>query len=136
MAERSPATRGLTTFLFHPRFPVDIRHNAKIGREALAAWAARRLGRQPRDARRWLRAIPIAGWLFLLLGVVVPFAHPVLRALWWFDAFLSFVVHGVQLAPALPRAREAGYSRAQAVLYTFLFGATWWKNLEAPRRSA
>src|SRR5690606_7054605 len=28
------------TFLFHPRFPVDIRHNAKIGREKLAAWAA------------------------------------------------------------------------------------------------
>ncbi|MDN5780980.1 MAG: AMP-binding protein [Luteimonas sp.] len=30
-------------FLFHPRFPVDIRHNAKIGREKLAAWAARQL---------------------------------------------------------------------------------------------
>jgi olefin beta-lactone synthetase len=29
--------------LFHPRFPVDIRHNAKIGREALTAWAAERL---------------------------------------------------------------------------------------------
>jgi len=29
-------------FAFHPRFPVDIRHNAKIGREALAAWAAQR----------------------------------------------------------------------------------------------
>jgi acyl-CoA synthetase (AMP-forming)/AMP-acid ligase II len=31
------------TFLFHPRFPVDIRHNAKIGREKLAAWAAKQL---------------------------------------------------------------------------------------------
>ncbi|MEJ2535365.1 MAG: fatty acid CoA ligase family protein [Gammaproteobacteria bacterium] len=30
-------------FLFHPGFPVDIRHNAKIGREALARWAAGRL---------------------------------------------------------------------------------------------
>ncbi len=29
--------------LFHPRLPVDIRHNAKINREALALWAARRL---------------------------------------------------------------------------------------------
>jgi hypothetical protein len=36
-------TAKIETFLFHPRFPVDIRHNAKIGREALAAWAARRL---------------------------------------------------------------------------------------------
>jgi hypothetical protein len=36
-------TAKVQAFLFHPRFPVDIRHNAKIGRETLAAWAARRL---------------------------------------------------------------------------------------------
>jgi acyl-CoA synthetase (AMP-forming)/AMP-acid ligase II len=36
-------TAKIDTFLFHPRFPVDIRHNAKIGREKLAAWAAREL---------------------------------------------------------------------------------------------
>jgi acyl-CoA synthetase (AMP-forming)/AMP-acid ligase II len=36
-------TDSVQTFLRHPAFPVDIRHNAKIGREALAAWAARRL---------------------------------------------------------------------------------------------
>lgn len=33
-------TRRIETFLFHPAFPVDIRHNAKIGREQLARWAA------------------------------------------------------------------------------------------------
>ncbi|RZA37473.1 MAG: peptide synthase [Lysobacteraceae bacterium] len=32
---------GIDTFLCHPSFPVDIRHNAKIGREKLGAWAAR-----------------------------------------------------------------------------------------------
>jgi hypothetical protein len=26
--------------LIHPRFPVDVRHNAKIFREKLAVWAA------------------------------------------------------------------------------------------------
>ena len=36
-------TAKVEAFLFHPRFPVDIRHNAKIGREKLAAWAAKRL---------------------------------------------------------------------------------------------
>jgi acyl-CoA synthetase (AMP-forming)/AMP-acid ligase II len=36
-------THGVTTILFHPGFPVDIRHNAKIFREKLALWAARRL---------------------------------------------------------------------------------------------
>jgi acyl-CoA synthetase (AMP-forming)/AMP-acid ligase II len=37
-------TRQIRDVLFHPSFPVDIRHNAKIGREALAKWAARKLG--------------------------------------------------------------------------------------------
>jgi acyl-CoA synthetase (AMP-forming)/AMP-acid ligase II len=39
-------TAKVDTFLFHPCFPVDIRHNAKIGREKLAAWAARQLAGQ------------------------------------------------------------------------------------------
>ena len=34
-----PHTSGIKTILFHPGFPVDIRHNAKIFREKLAAWA-------------------------------------------------------------------------------------------------
>ena len=33
-------TAKIQRFLRHPAFPVDIRHNAKIGREKLAAWAA------------------------------------------------------------------------------------------------
>lgn len=37
-------TRGIRFILFHPRFPVDPRHNAKIHREQLAEWAARKLG--------------------------------------------------------------------------------------------
>lgn len=37
-------TKGIKDILYHPGFPVDIRHNAKISREKLAAWAARRLG--------------------------------------------------------------------------------------------
>ncbi|MBP3984075.1 AMP-binding protein [Pseudoxanthomonas helianthi] len=36
-------TAGIDIFLCHPAFPVDIRHNAKIGREKLAAWAARQI---------------------------------------------------------------------------------------------
>ena len=50
MAERaahSPVTAGVTTFLYHPRFPVDVRHNSKIAREKLAAWAASKLGAKP-----------------------------------------------------------------------------------------
>lgn len=36
-------TACIDTFLRHPAFPVDIRHNAKIGREQLAAWATKEL---------------------------------------------------------------------------------------------
>ncbi len=39
-------TAKVARFLRSPKpFPVDIRHNAKIGREKLAAWAARRMGK-------------------------------------------------------------------------------------------
>ena len=38
-----PQTKSIATVLFHPQFPVDIRHNAKIFREKLAVWAARQL---------------------------------------------------------------------------------------------
>jgi len=36
-------TRDIHDFLFHPAFPVDIRHNAKIFRERLSRWAAQQL---------------------------------------------------------------------------------------------
>ncbi len=45
LAARHPHTRTISTFLLHPSLPVDIRHNAKIQREQLAAWAAKKLER-------------------------------------------------------------------------------------------
>ncbi len=38
-------TAPIRTVLFHHGFPVDIRHNVKIGRAALGEWASKRLGR-------------------------------------------------------------------------------------------
>jgi acyl-CoA synthetase (AMP-forming)/AMP-acid ligase II len=40
LGARHAHTRSIRTILFHPSFPVDIRHNAKIFREKLAGWAA------------------------------------------------------------------------------------------------
>lgn len=42
-ARQFPQLAGLQRVLFHPGFPVDIRHNSKIGRETLAAWAREQL---------------------------------------------------------------------------------------------
>jgi hypothetical protein len=51
LAARHPHTASIERFLFRRRFPVDIRHNAKIGRPELARWAARKLRRSlGRDA--------------------------------------------------------------------------------------
>jgi acyl-CoA synthetase (AMP-forming)/AMP-acid ligase II len=36
----SSTTSGIRKFFFHPAFPVDVRHNAKIHRLTLARWAA------------------------------------------------------------------------------------------------
>jgi acyl-CoA synthetase (AMP-forming)/AMP-acid ligase II len=40
----NPLTAGIEHILIHRSMPVDIRHNAKIFRERLAPWAARKLG--------------------------------------------------------------------------------------------
>ena len=42
-AAAHPLTGAIKTLLFHPRFPVDPRHNAKIFREKLAVWAKKKL---------------------------------------------------------------------------------------------
>lgn len=43
IATAHPHTKDINTILFHPAFPVDIRHNAKIFREKLAVWAVEQL---------------------------------------------------------------------------------------------
>ncbi|GAB3345599.1 olefin beta-lactone synthetase OleC [Marilutibacter aestuarii] len=42
IARAQPRAAAVDAFLRHPGFPVDIRHNAKIGRERLARWAQER----------------------------------------------------------------------------------------------
>jgi len=44
IARADPMTASIHKVFFHPGFPVDIRHNAKIHRESLSAWAR---GRTP-----------------------------------------------------------------------------------------
>jgi len=43
LARSHTLTKSIDTFLVHPAFPVDIRHNAKIFREKLAVWSQGRL---------------------------------------------------------------------------------------------
>ncbi|MFO7708777.1 MAG: fatty acid CoA ligase family protein [Desulfobacterales bacterium] len=50
LAQGHELTRGIRVVLFRRSFPVDIRHNAKIFREQLAAWARKKVG--PGNLRR------------------------------------------------------------------------------------
>jgi olefin beta-lactone synthetase len=43
MACQHSLTCEITTVLFHPNFPVDVRHNSKIVREKLTLWAQQKL---------------------------------------------------------------------------------------------
>jgi acyl-CoA synthetase (AMP-forming)/AMP-acid ligase II len=43
LGAKYPHTKAIRHIFFHPSFPVDIRHNAKIGREELARWATGKL---------------------------------------------------------------------------------------------
>ena len=43
LARSNERTSSIQSVLFRRRLPVDVRHNAKINRESLARWAARRL---------------------------------------------------------------------------------------------
>ncbi|MDJ0723398.1 MAG: AMP-binding protein, partial [Desulfobacterales bacterium] len=46
LAAANQLTAAIRNVLFHPAFPVDVRHNAKIFREKLAVWAASRVRRK------------------------------------------------------------------------------------------
>ena len=43
LAKGHSVTSSITAFLFHPNFPVDVRHNVKISRDMLALWAEERM---------------------------------------------------------------------------------------------
>jgi acyl-coenzyme A synthetase/AMP-(fatty) acid ligase len=43
IANKNTQTMGIILFLIHKKFPMDIRHNAKIYREKLAIWAEKQL---------------------------------------------------------------------------------------------
>ena len=77
-----------------------------------------------------LRTIPILGWIFLAYGALTQLRghrlrHPLIRAAWWIDAFLSLIVHPAQIPAALRRA-DGHRSRPATAALTLIFGMTWW----------
>ncbi|MGW5227802.1 hypothetical protein ACWEP5_22995 [Nocardia niigatensis] len=83
-----------------------------------------------------LRAIPVLGWAYLVLGLLLAAgdrapANRLLRAVFWIDAFLSIVVHAAQIPAALKATAGTGHSPVKTAAMTQIFGITWWKTQEA-----
>ncbi|MTE15487.1 hypothetical protein [Nocardia aurantiaca] len=83
-----------------------------------------------------LRAIPVLGWLYLAMGILLAAsdrapANRLLRAVFWIDAFLSIVVHAAQIPAALRATAGTGHSPVTTAAMTQIFGITWWKTQEA-----
>ncbi|RMI35348.1 hypothetical protein [Nocardia stercoris] len=78
---------------------------------------------------RALRLIPLAGWAFLLAGLVRPYRSRVLQLIFWVDVVLSVGAHAAQIPAALRVAEPLGHSRRRVVVSTMIYGATWWRPL-------
>ena len=105
-----------------------------------------------------LRAVPILGWLYLLLGLAAALfgrapASRTLRVVWWADAVLSTLGHAAQIPIALaadelasrstpprwrssvlrgravPMVRSQARSRVHTAIMTQIFGLTWWRTV-------
>lgn len=120
-------TRSIRTILFHRRFPVDLRHNAKIERPKLAQWAAQMLAPSSK-LKHAAKIVPIAGWIFIGFGFFVPLS-PAWKIIWWIDIFLSTVVHLAQIPKGTEAGQIHGFTPKEAAWRTLLLGATWWKPL-------
>lgn len=125
------ATQGIRRVAIHPAFPVDIRHNAKINREALALWLTTQRGENMTHVMKKgelnpSMIVPVFGWLYIGWGLLFPFENAVLKGLWWVDLFLSGGVHALQLFITVPLAQKLNIPRLKAFACTMAFGATWW----------
>ncbi|MFT7520900.1 MAG: acyl-CoA synthetase (AMP-forming)/AMP-acid ligase II [Kiritimatiellia bacterium] len=130
LANVHAASQGVDHVIEHPSFPVDIRHNAKIDRPHLAVWAGARLGLiRTRGASVWPMLVPIVGWLFLLVGLIVPLPYLLLQIAWWVVLFLHLVVHPLEIFASLAPARRVGHSTGFIALMTTIFGVTYWHPL-------
>jgi acyl-coenzyme A synthetase/AMP-(fatty) acid ligase len=132
-------TQNIEFVMFHPSFPVDIRHNAKINRKALGDFASKQLSIDANSlgltkpnwtltTNPWM-LIPILGWLYIIYGCFFPLEHWLLQTAWVIDMFLSTVIHIMQIPTATRKAAAHAYAKNATRLFTLIFGATWWKAL-------
>jgi len=83
-----------------------------------------------KDINGWLKIIPVAGWLYILVGLIYPFENILFKLVWWIDIGLCVGLHSLQLFVALPIGRRAGHSDKEIIINTLIYGALWWQPLK------
>ena len=78
----------------------------------------------------FLKIIPIAGWIYIIVGTIWPFENQILYWAWIIDIFLSCVVHSLQLIISVPIGKALEISVFKVVVLTIIFGGTYWKPLK------
>ena len=72
----------------------------------------------------------VLGWLFAIYGLVFPFECGTIRIIWWCVLLGWGIGHPLELALALPIAKDKGIALETAIKKTMIFGFTWWLPLK------
>ncbi|WP_440882115.1 fatty acid CoA ligase family protein [Tenacibaculum sp. C7A-26P2] len=138
MLSKIEKSEHINEVIFDSSLPVDIRHNSKIKRIELTEKYQYRYDQKPEGdidkpihflKFHYLMIIPILGWAFIFWGIFKPFISTLLIIIWSIDLFLSVVVHSLQIPIGISKGFNKGYSKWASGIYTFIFGATWWKTI-------
>ncbi|MFO8049235.1 MAG: hypothetical protein R6U29_09405 [Desulfosudaceae bacterium] len=68
----------------------------------------------------------MAGWIFILYGLLAPLPTGLVQGLWWVVLILWVVGHPLELAMSLPVGKQAGIKTNRTIVMTLVFGITWW----------
>jgi hypothetical protein len=72
----------------------------------------------------------VAGWIFVLYGLLFPIQDENIRMVWLAVAFLWGAGHLFELAISIPIAKSKGISLKTSIIKTIIFGITWWLPLK------
>lgn len=69
--------------------------------------------------------VAVAAWPFIFAGAICPFGGG-LRTFWLTITLVWGISHPLELVLSVPIARKAGFSMPKTIVFTLIFGITWW----------
>jgi len=72
----------------------------------------------------------VVGWAFVVSGLLCPFAAGSTLKTTWLVITIVLMTHFLELPKAIPIGKQAGASLQKTVVYTIIFGLTWWMPVQ------